>query len=41
MFAILNLNIVMLYIFRKLGASSKQWFKLYFISSDQENVLGI
>ena len=31
----------MLYIFGKLGASSKQWFVLYFISSEQENVLGI
>ena len=25
----------------KLGASSKQWFILYFISSKQEKVLGI
>ena len=31
----------MLYIFRKPGASSKQWFKFYFISSDKENVLDI
>ena len=31
----------MLYIFGKLAASSKQWFILYFISSKQENVLGI
>ena len=27
--------------FGKLAASSKQWFILYFISSKQENVLGI
>ena len=40
-FAILNQNIVMLYIFGKLGASSKQWFILYFISSKQENALGV
>ena len=31
----------MLYIFEKLGASSKQWFILYFISSKQENTLGV
>ena len=31
----------MLYIFRKLRASSKQWFKLYSISYNQENVLGL
>ena len=40
-FAILNQNIVMLYIFGKLWASSKQWFKLYIISSKQENALGV
>ena len=38
---ILNRNLVILYIFGKLGASSKQWFILYFISSKLENVLGI
>ena len=40
-FAILNQNIVMLYIFEELGASSNQWFILYFISSTQENALGV
>ena len=40
-FAISNQNIVMLYIFGKLWASSKQWFKLYFVSSKQENALEV
>ena len=31
----------MLYIFWKLGASSEQWFRLNFISSKQENALGV
>ena len=31
----------MLYIFGKLGTSSKQWFILYFISSNQENALRV
>ena len=31
----------MLYIFGKLGASSKQWFIMYFISSTRENTLGV